>query len=108
MMSRIMEENLCWKSGNVRGTHFSGSTVDHMNHQIVPALCKNTSHSIICIGKNDASLSTLRIMLNKVLSLESAVQEKYPDCDVWILTPIILLENGSFCSYKPIWLKTES
>ena len=69
----------------MRGRHFSGSTVDDMNHQIVPVLCKNTSPLIICVAKNNASLST---------SIpESAVQEKYRDWDVCILKPIILSGN---------------
>ena len=52
MMNRIMEENLCWKSGNVRGRHFSGSTVDDMNPQIVPVLFKNLHRKKQCIIVN--------------------------------------------------------
>ena len=50
-----MEEKLCGKGRNVKVRHFPGSTVDDMNHHIVPILRKKPSHLIIHVGTNDAS-----------------------------------------------------
>ena len=50
-----MEEKLCGKGRSVKIRHFPGSTVDDMNHHIVPILRKKPNHLIIHVGTNDAS-----------------------------------------------------
>ena len=55
IINGIMEEKLCGKGRNVKVRHFPGSTVDDMNHHIVPVLRKKPSHLIIHVGTNDAS-----------------------------------------------------
>ena len=81
-----MEEKLCGKGRNVKVRHFPGSPVDDMNHQIVPVLRKKPSHLIIHVGTNDASQSTSREILNKLLNLKSIAKDINPDCDVWLST----------------------
>ena len=51
-----MEERLCGKGRNVKVRHFPGSTVDDMNHHIVPILRKKPSQLIVHVGTNDTSL----------------------------------------------------
>ena len=82
-----MEEKLCGKGRNVKVRHFPGSPVDDMNHQIVPVLRKKPSHLIIHVGTNDASQSTSREILNKLLNLKSIAKDINPGCDVWLSTP---------------------
>ena len=76
-----MEEKLCGKGRNVKVRHFPGSPVDDMNHQIVPVLRKKPSHLIIHVGTNDASSSTWREILNKLLNLKCIAKIINTDCD---------------------------
>ena len=89
-----MEEKLCGKSHSVKVQHFPGSTVDDMNHHIVQILWKKPSHLIIYVGRNDASSSTLREILNKLLNLKSINKDINPDCDVWLPTPTMRTVEG--------------
>ena len=45
-------------------------------------------------GINDAYHSTSRGILNKFLNFKSLIQEKLPDCKVFILTPTLRPDNG--------------
>ena len=54
IINGVMEEKLCGKGRNVKVRHFPGSTVDDMNHHIVPILRKKPSHLIIHVETNDA------------------------------------------------------
>ena len=89
-----MEEKLCGKGRNVKVRHFPGSTVDDMNHHLVPILRKKPSHPIIHVGKNDASSSTSREILSKLLNLKSISKDINPDCDVWLSTPTMQTDRG--------------
>ena len=44
------------------------------------------SHLSIHVGTNDASSSTSREILNKILNLKSIAKDINPDCDVWLST----------------------
>ena len=89
-----MEEKLCGKSHSVKVQYFPGSTVDDMNHHLVQILWKKPSHLIIHVGRNDASSSTSREILNKLLNLKSINKDINPDCDVWLPTPTMRTVEG--------------
>ena len=89
-----MEEKLCGKGRNVKVPHFLGSTVDDLNHHIVTILRRKPSHLIIHLGTNDASSSTAREILNKLLNLKSIAKDINPDCDVWLSTPTMRTDRG--------------
>ena len=71
-----------WKWLESESVTISWSTVDDMNHHIVPVLRKKPSHLIIQVGTSDASSSTSREILNKLLNLKSIAKDFKPDCDV--------------------------
>ena len=54
---------------------------------------KKPSHIIVHAGTNDAYHSTSREILNKLLNFKSFIQEKFPDCKVFILTPTLRSDN---------------
>ena len=89
-----MEEKLCGKGRNVKVQHFPGSTVYDMNHHIVPILRKKPSHLIIHVGANDASPSTSREILDKLLNLKSIAKDINPGSDVCLSTPAIRTDRG--------------
>ena len=89
-----MEEKLCRKVHNVSQRVNCGSTVDDMNHHIVPILWKKPSHLIIHVWTDHASLSTSREILNKLLNLKSIAKDINPDCDVSLSTPTIRTDRG--------------
>ena len=84
-----MEERLCGKGRSVKVRYFPGSTVNDMNHYIVPILRKKPSHLINHMGTNDALSSTSRKILNTLLNLKFIAKNIIPDCDVWLSTPIM-------------------
>ena len=67
--------------------------VDDLNHQIIPLLQRKPSHIIVHAGTNDAYHSTSRETLNKLLNFKSLIQEKLPDCKVFISTPTLRSDN---------------
>ena len=89
-----MEEKLCRKVHNVSQRVNCGSTVDDMNHHIVPILWKKPSHLIIHVWTDHASLSTSREILNKLLNLKSIAKDINPDCDVSLSTRTIRTDRG--------------
>ena len=76
-----------WKRLESESATVSWSTVDDMNHHIVPVLRKKPSHLIIQVGTSDASSSTSREILNKLLNLKFIAKDFNPDCDIWLSTP---------------------
>ena len=89
-----MEEKLCRKVHNVSQRVNCGSTVDDMNHHIVPILWKKPSHLIIHVWTDHASLSTSREILNKLLNLKSIAKDINPDCDVSLSTRTLRTDRG--------------
>ena len=81
IINGVMEEKLCGKGRIVKVRHFPGSNMDDINHHIVPILRKKPSHLIIHVRTNDASSSTWREILNKLLNLKSIARVINTDCD---------------------------
>ena len=88
-----MEEKLCGKGCNVKVRHFPRSTLDDMNHHIVPILRKKPSQLIIHVGTNDTSLSTSKEILKKLLNLKSIAKDINPGSDVWLSTPTMQMDR---------------
>ena len=65
-----------------------------MNHHIILLLQKRPSHIIVHAGTNDTYHSTSREILNKLLNFKSLIQEKLPDCKVFISTPALRSDSG--------------
>ena len=93
IINGVLEEGLCGGGRNVKVRNFPGATVDDLNHHIIPLLQKRPSHIIVHAGTNDAYHSTSREILNKLLNFKSFIQEKFPDCKVFILTPTLRSDN---------------
>ena len=49
---------------------------------------------IIHIGTNNAPSSTSKEIQNNLLELKSLVNEKLPQCKVWLLTPTLRTDDG--------------
>ena len=94
IINGIMEEKLCGKGRNVKVRHFPGSTVHGMNHHLVPILRIKPSHLIIHVGANNASPSTSREILNKLLNLKSIAKDINPGSDVCLSTPAMRTDRG--------------
>ena len=94
IISGVLEEGLCGGGRNVKVRNFPGTTVDDLNHHIIPLLQENPSHIIVHAESNDSYNSTSREILNKFLNFKLLQQEKLPDCKVYILTPRLRSDNG--------------
>ena len=55
---------------------------------------KKPTNMIMHIGANDAPSSTSREIQDKLLKLISLVNEKLPQCQVWLSTPTLRTDNG--------------
>ena len=94
IINSVLEEELCGGSRNVKFKNFPGATVDDLNQHIIPLLQKKPSHIIVHAGTNEAYHSTSREILNKLLNFKSLIQDKLPDCKVFISTPTLRSDNG--------------
>ena len=83
----VLQEGLCRGGRNVKVRNFPGAAADDLNHHIIPLLQQKPSHTIVHAGKNDAYHSTSRKILNKLLNFKTLIQEKLPDCNLYISTP---------------------
>ena len=96
IINSVLEQGLCGggkvQNGKVR--NFPGTTADDLNHHIIPLLQNKPSHIIVHTETNDAYHSTSRDILNKLLNFKSLIQEKLPDCKVFISTPTLRSDNG--------------
>ena len=76
------------RQGNlVKVKSFPGSTLDDLGHHIIPIKRKKPTNMIIHTGKNDAHSSTAREIQDNLLKLKALVNEKLPQCKVWLSTP---------------------
>ena len=57
-------------------------------------LRKKPTNMIIDIGTNDAHSSTSREIQENLLKLKSLVNEKLPQCKVWLSTTTLRTDNG--------------
>ena len=87
-----IEENLS-KQPNVRIRKFPQATVDDLYH-VHPILHKKPKHIIFHIGTNDATHSTSREILVKLLKLKTLIKETLPETEVTFSTPTIRSDNG--------------
>ena len=93
ILNGLIEENLS-KQHNVRIRKFPGATVDDLNYHVHPILRKKPKHIIIHIGTNDATHSTSREILDKLLKLKTLIKETLPETEVIFSTPTIRSDNG--------------
>ena len=93
ILNGLIEENIS-KQYNVRIRKFPGATVDDLNYHVHPILRKKPKHIIIHIGTNDATHSTSREILDKLLKLKTLIKEALPETDVTFSTTTIRSDNG--------------
>ena len=73
---------------------FPSSTVDDLSHHIIPIIQKKPTNMIIHTGTNDAPSSMSREIQDNFLKLKALVNEKLPQCKVWLSTPTLRTDNG--------------
>ena len=93
ILNGLIEENIS-KQHNVRIRKFPGATVDDLNYHVHPILRKKPKHIIIHIGTNDATHSTSREILDKLLKLKTLIKETLPETEVTFSAPTIRSDNG--------------
>ena len=93
-LNSITEEKLCGQGRLVKVKRFPGSTVDDLSHHIIPIIRKKPTNMIIHTGTNDAPSSTSREIQDNLLKLKALVNEKLPQCKVWLSTPTLRTDNG--------------
>ena len=93
ILNGLIEENLS-KQLNVRIRKFLGATVDGLSYHLHPILCRKPKHIIIHIVTNDATRSTSREILDKLLKLKTFIKETLPETEVTFSTPTIRSDNG--------------
>ena len=87
IISSVLEKGLCGGGRSVNVRKFPGATVDVLNHHIIPLLKKKPSHIVLYARTNDAYHSMFREIINKLLNFKALIQEKLPDCKVFVSTP---------------------
>ena len=87
-------EEILFKQHNVRIRKFPGATVDDLNCHVHVILRKKPKHIIVHIGTNDATRSTSREILDKLLKLKTLIKETLPETEVTFSTPTIRSDNG--------------
>ena len=93
ILNGLIEENLS-KQHNVRIRKFPGATVDDLNYHVHPILRKKPKHIIVHIGTNDATRSTSREILDKLLKLKTLIKDTLPETEVPFSTPTKISDNG--------------
>ena len=93
ILSGLTEENLS-KQNNVRIRKFPGVTVDDFNYHVHPISRKKPKHIIVHTGTNDATRSTSREILDKLLKLKAFIKETLTETEVTFSTPPIRSDNG--------------
>ena len=68
--------------------------MDDLNYHVHPILRKKPKHIIVHIGTNDATHSTSREILGKLLKLKTLIKETLPETKVTFSTPAIRSDNG--------------
>ena len=68
--------------------------MDDLHYHVHPILRKKPKHIIIHIGTNDATHSTSREILVKLLKLETLIKKTLPETEVTFSTPTIRPDNG--------------
>ena len=68
--------------------------MNDLNYHVHPILRKKPKHIIVHIGTNDATRSTSREILEKLLKLKTLVKETLPETEVTFSTSTIGSDNG--------------
>ena len=68
--------------------------MNDLNYHVDPILRKKPKHIIVHIGTNDATRSTSREILGKLLKLKTLIKETLPEIEVTFSTPTIRSDNG--------------
>ena len=92
-MKGLIKENLS-KQHNVRIRKFPGGNIHDLNYHVHSILCKKPKHIIVHIGTNDATCSTSREILGKILKLKTLIRETLPETKITFSTPTIRSDNG--------------
>ena len=93
ILNGLIAENLS-KEHNVRIRKYPGATVDDLNYHVHSILRNKLRHIVVHIGTNDATRSTSRDILDKLLKLKSLIKETLPETEVTFSTPTIRSDNG--------------
>ena len=80
-MNGLIEEDLS-NQHNVRIRKLPGAFVDDLNYHAHPILHKKPKQIIIHIGANDATRSTSREVLAKVLKPKTLIKETLPETEL--------------------------
>ena len=87
-LNGLIEENL--SKQHVRIRKFPGATVNDLNYYVHPILCKKLKHIIVHIGTNDATRSTYREILDKLLKQKTLIKDTSPKTEVIFSRPTII------------------
>ena len=68
--------------------------MDDLNYHVHPILDRKPKHIIVHIGTNDATRSTSREVLDKLLKLKTLIKEALPETEVTFSTPTIRSDNS--------------
>ena len=90
-LNGLIEENL--SKQHVRIRKFPGATVNDLNYHVHPILCKKLKHIIVHIGTNDATRSTYRKILDKLLKQKTLIKDTSPKTEVIFSRPTIRSGN---------------
>ena len=93
ILNGLIEENLS-KQHNVRIRKFPGAIVNDISCHVYLILRKKSKHIIVHIGTNDATCSTSREILDKLLKLKIFIKDTLPETEVKFSTLTIRSDNG--------------
>ena len=94
IMSGIREELLKTDKHNVKVRFFRGGTIEDMEDNIKPVLKREPDYIILHVGTNNATNSTARDILDKLLQLKSKIINARKSCKVIISQPTLRSDNG--------------
>ena len=89
IINGICEERLSGKYGVVKVCKLSGTTIEDMQHNLVPILEKNPCLLILHVRTNNVESCTSREILDKLLKLKTFISEECPRCQTIFSTPTI-------------------
>ena len=94
IMLGIREELLKTDKHSVKVRFFRGGTIEDMEDNIKPILKREPDYIILHVGTNNATNSTARDILDKLLQLKSKILNARKSCKVIISQPTLRSDNG--------------
>ena len=94
IVSGIEENRIFSQWRKVKVKSFPGATIGDMYDYIKPLLKKCPKNKILYVGTNNTVNDTLRIVLDKLLSLKAFVKKALPDCNVCISNLTLKADNA--------------